>query len=153
MNPHKVNQDRFVISQDLTINLSNNRYFHCDLYAVADGHGPCGHHVSNYIAQHLGPKMHYHLTQSFSKYLDSAEKKSYSRDKLEDSIIAKSFNKVYSDLQYLLERNPEFNAEFSGSTLVTIMIDRGVKPSSSSRIRITCANVGDSRAIVIRQSI
>lgn len=79
MNPNKVNQDRFLIIQDVVINLTENRHFRYDFYAVADGHGPCGHHVSNFIVQQLGPKIQFYLTQNFGKYLDKEFKKNYNK--------------------------------------------------------------------------
>lgn len=48
-------------------------------------------------------------------------------------------------MQSILGKNVDFNADFSGSTLVTIVID--------GERNVTCANVGDSRAIVARQCI
>ena len=59
--------------------------------------------------------------------------------------MVQSLQKAYSDLQCTFDKNIEFNAEYSGSTLVTIVVEAMKK--------ITCANVGDSRAIVARQSI
>lgn len=38
--------------------------------------------------------------------------------------------------------NPDINASCSGSTLVSVIIENNV---------VTCANVGDSRAILARQ--
>jgi serine/threonine protein phosphatase PrpC len=43
----------------------------------------------------------------------------------------------------MLQKNSDFNSDFSGSTLVTLMVE-------DHRI-VTCANVGDSRAIVARK--
>lgn len=33
--------------------MKKSKFLKYDLYAVADGHGPCGHHVSNLIIQNL----------------------------------------------------------------------------------------------------
>lgn len=46
-------------------------------------------------------------------------------------------------MQSLLIKNSDFNADFSGSTLVTVVIENCKK--------VFCANAGDSRAIVARQ--
>jgi serine/threonine protein phosphatase PrpC len=46
-NPSKVNQDSFII----TPNINSKTWQH--FFAVCDGHGPLGHHVSNYIKNSL----------------------------------------------------------------------------------------------------
>lgn len=43
----------------------------------------------------------------------------------------------------MLTKGNDFNADFSGSTLVTLIIENNKN--------LICANVGDSRAIVARQ--
>ena len=121
MNPNKVNQDRFLIKEGIRAREKKN----VDLYAVADGHGPLGHFVSNTIVENLGKKLESYLKMGKN--------------------VSTSFHKSYSDLQNIFEKNVDFNAEFSGSTLVSIAVE--------NKKKITCANVGDSRAIVARQSI
>jgi serine/threonine protein phosphatase PrpC len=46
-NASKVNQDNFIINP----NLNNHTWQH--FFAVADGHGPLGHHVSGFIKNAL----------------------------------------------------------------------------------------------------
>lgn len=46
-NPTKVNQDSFVINP----NIQNKTFQH--FFAVCDGHGPLGHHVSGFIKNTL----------------------------------------------------------------------------------------------------
>lgn len=46
-NPDKVNQDTYVLSPN--INKKTWQHF----FAVCDGHGPLGHHVSSYIKNTL----------------------------------------------------------------------------------------------------
>ncbi len=46
-NPNKVNQDSFIINT----NIQNKTYQH--FFAICDGHGPLGHHVSNFIKNTL----------------------------------------------------------------------------------------------------
>jgi serine/threonine protein phosphatase PrpC len=46
-NPNKVNQDSYIINP----NIQNKTYQH--FFAICDGHGPFGHHVSNFIKNHL----------------------------------------------------------------------------------------------------
>lgn len=95
------------------------------IYAVADGHGPQGHHVSHLIVENLYKKF-----DGYLKHKNSVEM---------------SLERSFHDLQAMLLKNIDFNADFSGSTLVTIVIE--------DNKRVTCANVGDSRAIVARQCI
>lgn len=46
-NPGKVNQDAYVINP----NILNKTYQH--FFAICDGHGPLGHHVSGFIKNNL----------------------------------------------------------------------------------------------------
>lgn len=46
-NPNKVNQDSFIINP----NIQNKTYQH--FFAICDGHGPLGHHVSDFIKNNL----------------------------------------------------------------------------------------------------
>ena len=52
-------------------------------------------------------------------------------------------DRSFHDIQNLLLKTTDFNSEFSGSTLVTLVIQNNK--------HVICANVGDSRAIVARQ--
>ena len=45
-------------------------------------------------------------------------------------------------MENILEKNPDLNAEYSGSTLVSVLIE--------NKKKMICANVGDSRAIIAR---
>lgn len=99
MNPNKVNQDRFLIEQDLIVNFSNGNSFRYDLYAVADGHGPCGHHVSHFIVQHLNTKIHYHLQNNFQKFWNEHKN---NHIKLEEHVINKSLKKTFAEIQFML---------------------------------------------------
>lgn len=49
MNPNKVNQDRLYIKENVLMSNQQNM----SIFAVADGHGPFGHHVSHLIVDHL----------------------------------------------------------------------------------------------------
>lgn len=93
------------------------------LYAVADGHGPLGHLVSHLIVENLHKRFDNYLKQNKS--------------------VETSLERAFHDIQSVLGKNIDFNADFSGSTLVTLVVE--------SNKKITCANVGDSRAIVARQ--
>jgi len=54
------------------------------------------------------------------------------------------FSQIYENIQKELFSVKDFNAHTSGSTLVTVMLEESGL--------LTCANVGDSRAILARQS-
>jgi serine/threonine protein phosphatase PrpC len=117
MNPNKVNQDRVLVEESI-------RGLDLDLYAVADGHGVFGHYVSHSLLTNLTQTLLDHL-----KYQTS---------------LRKVLKQGYNDLQSHLEKNPDMNAECSGSTLVTVVVEE--------KKRVICGNVGDSRAIIGRES-
>ena len=114
-NPNKTNQDSLLIKTKIFDKNTN-------LFAVADGHGAQGHYVSQLIAKNLAK-----LTEQNLKMFQAHE----------------TLPKVYNTLQSLIT-NSEINANCSGSTLVTVLLEEN---------SLTCANVGDSRAILARQSI
>lgn len=112
-NPHKVNQDSFIANIQL-----NFDYF---LFAVADGHGVNGEHVSRYI------KERYPAILNSSPYLLSNANRA----------IFNSTRKLNREIG-----SKEFDTNFSGSTFISVLI-RGKK--------LWCANVGDSRSLLGRQ--
>jgi len=93
------------------------------LFAVCDGHGAKGHLVSNLIRNHL-PK---HIE---AQYNHSKEPKDV------PEILKQGFLKTNAQLA-----TSNIDAKFSGSTLVSVLI---------SDQQLWCANVGDSRAILVR---
>ena len=96
------------------------------LFAVCDGHGLYGHEVSGFLKEYL-PKLisvSYMTTESnFGHRLESA---------LEDG-----FRKVVTKL-----RKSHIDIAFSGSTCVAVVVQGRT---------LLCANVGDSRAILLRK--
>jgi|JI9StandDraft_1071089.scaffolds.fasta_scaffold251497_2 serine/threonine protein phosphatase PrpC len=54
------------------------------------------------------------------------------------------FTQIYDSIQKELFTTKDINAHTSGSTLITVMLEQ--------KGLLTCANVGDSRAILARQS-
>lgn len=112
-NPHKVNQDSFISNAQL-----NFDFF---LFAVADGHGVNGEHVSRYI------KERYPQILNSSPYLLSNVNRA----------IFNSTRKLNREIGC-----KEFDTNFSGSTFISVLI-RGKK--------LWCANVGDSRSLLGRQ--
>ena len=92
-NPHKINQDSFILNSDL-----NYEY---TLFSVADGHGVNGEHVSKYI------KDRYPSLLSSSPYLLQNPNRAIfnSASKLNREICSK-----------------EFDTNFSGSTFISVLI-------------------------------
>jgi serine/threonine protein phosphatase PrpC len=112
-NPHKKNQDSFILNAELN--------FDHLLFAVADGHGVNGEHVSGYI------KDRYPQLLNSSPYLLSNTNRAIfnSASKLNREICSK-----------------EFDTNFSGSTFISVLMRHK---------KLWCANIGDSRALLGRQ--
>lgn len=112
LDPNKPNQDQYLVKM-----YKQKK----QLFAVADGHGPNGHLVSQLVV-----------------------------NRLENMIIQLSINehatvdlgKIYNKLQEQLYKTNVFDVTVSGTTLLTILV---------SYPKLICANVGDSRAILARK--
>ena len=162
----KQNQDRFLIVPDFA-SIKNNW-----LFGVMDGHGVNGHFVSEHVKGCLPSNIElldYMLLKEKYKTISNAENQhedaknekdiatsnyikstfnltSQNKDQpfiptlLSDdrrekyTVISEGFIKTAIDVQ-----NQEFNVDFSGTTVVTVML---------SGNQLTCANLGDSRAIL-----
>ena len=159
----KQNQDRFFITPNFA-SIKNNW-----LFGVMDGHGVNGHFASEHVKQYLPANIElldYMLLKEKYKEISKAENqqeaakddvasnyikstfnlKNQNKDQLltptllsEDrrekyTVISEGFIKTAIDVQ-----NQEFNVDFSGTTVVTVML---------SGTQLTCANLGDSRAIL-----
>jgi serine/threonine protein phosphatase PrpC len=120
----KVNQDSFFVSTIQTT--TKYKYI-----GVCDGHGPNGHFVSNFLKETL-PK---ELTKHF-------QDKSFRLKHL-----PKLFEHTYLSSNSKLSNNANIDTNFSGSTAVSIVF-----PDNLYINPIYIANVGDSRAIVIKQN-
>ena len=126
----KVNQDSFLVLQ--------NQYDLKDfnIFAVLDGHGLNGHLVSRFVTKYF--------TSFFknNKKMNDANKNEdeiyYRLKKNESDIIKKVFRHAERDLQ----KNSDIDANFSGTTCVMVF-QVGEK--------LLCANVGDSRAIMVKE--
>ena len=94
-NPNKTNQDSLVIKTNLADKGMN-------FYAVADGHGAFGHHVSQYLVKNV------------SKLMES---------ELKSSSLYESIPKVFHKLQNNLT-DSDINVTCSGSTFVGVFIDK-----------------------------
>ena len=122
----KINQDSFISK----VNINNVKDF--NIFGVLDGHGPSGHYISkfaalfiqNYIINHQEIK---NLSTLESIYLKLKENNYY--------IIKQSFISVDQQL-----KSQNYDSKDSGTTCVLIV---------QIGNHIICANVGDSRAIVV----
>ena len=122
----KINQDEFVY---LT-NINNIKDF--NIFGVLDGHGPHGHFISAFASEYIPSQI---INNYGIKSLTEPEK---IYEKLKDNncqIITKAFLDCDDQI-----KNEKFNAYESGTTCI-LVIHIGS--------HIICANVGDSRAIVV----
>ncbi|CAG9316791.1 unnamed protein product [Blepharisma stoltei] len=118
--PKKYNQDAFII-QPLLQGIKGQY-----LFAVCDGHGVLGHDVSGYIKEKLPITVEQGMPENESPL------NAYSQA-LANGIV--NVDKLVQD--------STINAEFSGSTLVSLLI-RGSS--------VICGNVGDSRAVLAERN-
>ena len=122
----KINQDYYIIKT----NIKGIKNF--NLFAVLDGHGLYGHlislfvgkYISNTLINHSEIKSCYDLNEIYFKIKNN-------NFKLINDIFVNAEKELY---------NEEFDSNFSGTTCI-IVIQLGKK--------LICANVGDSRAILI----
>ena len=126
----KVNQDSFLVLQ----NQYNFKDF--NIFSVLDGHGINGHLVSRFITKYF--------TSFFknNKKMNSNENEDevyYRLKKKDNDIMKRAFRHAERDL----EKNSEIDANFSGTTCVMVL-QVGEK--------LLCANVGDSRAILVKDN-
>ena len=126
----KVNQDSFLVLQ--------NQYGYKDfnIFSVLDGHGVNGHLVSRFVTKYFTS----FFKNNKKMNANNNEDEVYYRLKKNDSdIIKRAFRHAERDL----EKNSDIDANFSGTTCVMVM-QIGEK--------LLCANVGDSRAIMVKEN-
>ena len=127
----KINLDSYLILQ----NFNNNKDF--NIFCIMDGHGPDGHFVSSFISKYLSS---YFKT---NKKLNSPETKNnldfiyYKIQKHDYSLLKDAFHSA----EDALYKNKKIDTNFSGTSCI-ILIQIGE--------RIICANVGDSRAFMVK---
>ncbi|CAG9319239.1 unnamed protein product [Blepharisma stoltei] len=117
--PKKYNQDAFVI-QPLLQGIKGQY-----LFAVCDGHGVFGHEVSGFLKEKLPIAVEQGLPENDSQI----------------NLYAQALVNGILTVERLVQESM-INAEFSGSTLVSLFI-RGSS--------IICGNVGDSRAVLAQK--
>ena len=126
-NTPKINQDSYFVS---TIPINNNSNSKYKYIGVCDGHGPNGHFVSTFLKETL-PK-------ELTKYLQEKA--------LQSKHFPKLFINTYLSTNSKLSNNANIDTNFSGSTAISILF-----PDNLHTHPIYIANVGDSRAIVVKQ--
>ena len=124
----KINQDSFLILTKI------NNILNFNIFAVFDGHGINGHLVSKYISNYFKKKF---KNEEQIKNMKETEEIYNKLKENNYSIIQNYFINAEKELI-----NTSFNCDFSGTTCV-LLIQIG--------IHLICANVGDSRAILINE--
>ena len=120
----KANQDSWTISSEW----SPSSGF---VAGVFDGHGPNGEHVAQYVSKNI-----------ISNLLST---------KTPDS-VSPNFEAAFTATQNGLEAARSFDINLSGTTAVTIYISKDEINESGGEegsVRFFCANVGDSRALLL----
>ena len=126
----KVNQDSFLVLQ----NQYNFKDF--NIFSVMDGHGVNGHLVSRFVTKYFTS----FFKNNKKMNSNSNEDEVYYRLKKNDSdILKRAFRHAERDI----EKNSDIDANFSGTTCVMVL-QVGEK--------LLCANVGDSRAIMVKEN-
>ena len=123
----KINQDAFKVYE----NVNCIRNF--NIFILSDGHGKDGHHVSHFTVENLTKKIISHPSISILFDLDQI----YRKLKEHNYQIIKN---IFSEIDKYLSEQKQYDTYTSGATCVLI-IQIGNK--------IICANLGDSRAILI----
>ncbi len=126
----KVNQDSFLVLQ----NQYNMKDF--NIFSVMDGHGVNGHLVSRFVTKYFTSFFKNNKKMNSNKNEDGVY---YRLKKNNSDIITRAFRHAERDI----EKNSDIDANFSGTTCVMVL-QVGEK--------ILCANVGDSRAIMVKEN-
>lgn len=109
-------------------------YRRTHFFAVCDGHGVFGREVSDFVKQTLASNVESGIKSMF----DQAKNEQRVVDSTE---VKDCLHKSFLNVTERLERDSRINLRFSGSTCVSVLIV-GTK--------LFCANVGDSRAVLVR---
>ena len=124
----KVNQDSFLVLQ--------NEYGLKDfnIFSVMDGHGVNGHLVSRFVTKYFTSFFKNNKKMNSNNSEDAV---CYRLKKNDYDILKRAFRHAERDIG----KNSDIDANFSGTTCVMVF-QVGEK--------IICANVGDSRAIIVK---
>ena len=127
----KVNQDSFLVIQ----NEYNLKDF--NIFSVLDGHGVNGHLVSRFVTKYFNSFFKNNKKMNASN--NNEDSVYYRLKKNECDILKRAFRHAERDLG----KKADIDANFSGTTCVMVF-QVGEK--------ILCANVGDSRAILVKDN-
>ena len=105
---------------------------HCHFFSVCDGHGHNGQEVSGLMKHRLPFQIEKHMKEALAKHSMTQ----YPESQVLEECLTKAFAETNSEVYKMVS-----DVRFSGSTC-TSMITYGRK--------VYCANVGDSRTILIR---
>ena len=125
----KVNQDSFLVLQ----NQYNFKDF--NIFSVMDGHGVNGHLVSRFVTKYF--TSFFKNNKKMNQYINDEDTICYRLKKNEYDILKRAFRHAERDIS----KNADIDANFSGTTCVMVF-QIGEK--------LICANVGDSRAIIVK---
>ena len=125
----KVNQDSFLVLQ----NQYNFKDF--NIFSVLDGHGVNGHLVSRFVTKYF--TSFFKNNKKMNQYINDEDTICYRLKKNEYDILKRAFRHAERDIS----KNSDIDANFSGTTCVMVF-QIGEK--------LICANVGDSRAIIVK---
>ena len=139
----KNNQDTSLIIEDVCGIKNYN------IYCIMDGHGSNGHLVSNYIKEKIIKNFN-DISFYFHKIITKPNASEYPENILElikNKLTKNDFQKIkdfYKSIDDGLSANEIFfDVNFSGSTCIIIFLIGSY---------IICSNVGDSRAIAIKEN-
>ena len=127
----KINMDSYLILP----NFNNSKDF--NIFCIMDGHGPDGHFVSNFIKKYFSSFFKTNIILNSKENKNNLEYIYYHLQKDNYSLIKEVYHKAEKELF----KNKKIDSNFSGTSCI-IIIQIGDK--------IICANVGNSRAIMIK---
>ena len=123
----KINQDAFRVCE----NINNIKNF--NIYILCDGHGRDGHYVSKYITENIISMISSHPSMIFHKNIEE----------IYNALIKDNYQlikDIFCQIDICLSLQKDFDTERSGCTCVLIL---------QIGSKIICANIGDSRAILV----
>ena len=127
----KINQDSYFILPE------HNKIKDFNIFCIMDGHGPDGHFVSSFISKYFSFffKKNEIINSDLGK--NNPNYIYYQLKKDNYSLITKAFHQAEKELNQI----KQIDTDFSGTSCI-ILIQIGDK--------IICANVGNSRAIMVK---
>jgi serine/threonine protein phosphatase PrpC len=132
-NLRKTNQDNYLILEKI-FNIENFA-----IYAVFDGHGINGHHISAFLKQFI---------EKFIKFNEFVLLPRKGSKNIEEQIYLKLEANNYEFIRNMFDKMEkeckelEFDSEFSGSTINLVILIGN---------KVICANTGDSRSILVNE--